>query len=155
MKRRNYYLIALSILSLTAVLLTVWWVNWHLPPNTLKVNNQRFEILIAQTPQQQVDGLAGVTELDSNQGMLFPLNGYPSSFWMKGMVIDIDIIWIKDNKVAGINHNVLAPEPNTPDAELPSYPAPVSSPQAVLELAAGQAKAHGITIGDSVTWRED
>ena len=155
MKRRSYYLIVLAVLSLAAIALALWWSNWHLPPNTLKVNNQRFEILIAQTPQQQVDGLAGVTALDSNQGMLFPLNGYPSSFWMKGMLIDIDIIWIKDNKVAGINHNVPAPVPNTPDAELPSYPAPVSSPQAVLELAAGQAKAQGITIGDSVTWRGD
>ena len=154
MKRRSYYLIVLAVLSLAAIALALWWSNWHLPPNTLKVNNQRFEILIAQTPQQQVDGLAGVTALDSNQGMLFPLNGYPSSFWMKGMLIDIDIIWIKDNKVAGINHNVPAPEINTPDADLPSYPAPVSNPQAVLEIAAGQAKVQGIEIGDKVEWRE-
>ena len=72
---------------------------------------------------------------------------------MKGMLINIDIIWIKDNKVVGIDHNVPAPKANTPDAELPSYPTPVSNPQAVLEIAAGQAKAQGISIGDSVVWR--
>ena len=63
-----------------------------------------------------------------------------------------DIIWIKNDVVAGINHNVPAPKAGTPDSELQHYISPVTYPQAVLEVAAGRAKELGIKVGDQVRW---
>lgn len=154
MNRRNFALVLLLCLTIATVGLAVWWNNQSLPAHTLQINQHRFNITVANTPAEKTRGLAGTAQLDPHEGMLFPLNGQPASFWMKDMVIDIDIIWIKDNKIVGIDHNVLAPELGTPDSELPNYPSPVDKPQAVFEIGAGQAKKLEITVGDTVEWRE-
>ena len=68
---------------------------------------------------------------------------------MKDMLIPIDIIWIADGEVVGVEETV-QPEPNTPENQLKLYypPQPIT---AVLELPAGSADKYNIKTGDSVT----
>lgn len=59
------------------------------------------------TPAAMSQGLSGRKSLADNQGMLFvfPQEGY-HSFWMKGMLFPIDIIWLdKDYKVVYVKEN--------------------------------------------------
>lgn len=148
--RRLLFPFILITLLLVTVFTALWWSSQKLPPNTLAINNHRFTVTVASTDQEKIKGLAGIKSLGDFEGMLFPLDTETASFWMKGMVMDIDIIWIKNDVVAGINHHVSAPKPGEPDSDLPHYHSPVAYPQAVLEVAAGRAEALGIKTGDPV-----
>ena len=69
----------------------------------------------------------------------------PAVFWMKGMLIPLDIIWISDNTVVGLEKNV--PPPANPAQTDPlQYHAP-QPVDAVLELFSGQAKELNIDVG--------
>jgi len=67
---------------------------------------------------------------------------------MLGMRFPIDIIWIKNNRVVGIEKNVPAPEKGIPEAALKVYNPPESVDR-VLEINAGLSDSLGIKIGDS------
>jgi len=118
--------------------------NINLP--TIYLNNIGIYVELADTPQKQAKGLSGRTELKDGYGMLFPYTPpQMASFWMKDMLIPIDIIFIKDNKVTTLYENV-QPEPDIPLAKLKRY----SSKQAidfVLEVPAGWSQKNGVKVG--------
>ena len=99
------------------------------------------------TPEEIQLGLSGRSEIGSD-GMLFVINPPRQiSFWMKDMLIPLDIIWISNGKITGIEKNVLPPIAGTPENKLTNYPS--SNPiDYVLELKAGDADFWGIKIGD-------
>lgn len=110
---------------------------------TLRVGDAIFEVEIADTFFKRSRGLADRTGLQDNQGMLFVFDKLEKhGFWMKGMEFPIDIVWIKDNQVIGIEKNVL---PTSSDIYYP--PEPVDR---VLEINAGLADKLGIKVGDEV-----
>lgn len=114
------------------------------------VGEKVLSIAIAQTHEEKVQGLSGCGELPENSGMLFPYEpAQPVSFWMKDMLIPIDILWIRSGKVVGVTANIPVPAPNTPVSDLPQYqsPGPIDS---VLEIKSGGAKEYGIEVGSSV-----
>ena len=160
LRQHRWLLGLIALVLLTSVLATVWWQfsqqsQQHINvPSTVTINDYTFTVTVAKTPQQQIDGLSGWTHLDKDEGMYFPLHGRRGSFWMKDMLFSIDIIWIKDDTVAGIEHRVPFPDVNDSDADLPSYSSPVDEPQAVLEIASGRAEELGIEVGDSVKLAE-
>lgn len=100
---------------------------------------------LAETFPEQVKGLSGRTDLAGDEGMLFVFDSAAErSFWMRGMRISIDIIWIsKDGTVVDIHEN-LAPE---------TYPkkfSPREEVQYVLEVPAGFVARHTLQIGARV-----
>jgi len=103
----------------------------------------KFEI--ADTPQKQTKGLSGRSSIPDHYGMLFVFDPpRAQGFWMKDMLVSIDIIWLSDTgEILGIEHSV-SPEtyPNVFNS-----PSPVSY---VLETRAGYAKARGWNVGDSI-----
>ena len=103
---------------------------------------------VAETQEQKIKGLAGRAVLKENEGMLF-LYDKPDyhTFWMKGMLIPIDILWLKDGYVVDIAENV--PPPNDED-DLPLYK-PKEPASEVLEVSTGFARKYSITIGESYT----
>ena len=112
------------------------------------IRNTKLEITIVTTNVQRALGLAKRDSLPENQGMLFDFNDDKNSkpgFWMKDMKFDIDIIWIKDDKVLFIHKNVSAPE--TPSSPLSHY-YPPSSVDYVLETNAGWSEKNKIAIVD-------
>lgn len=121
------------------------------PTASVNIANHPFQTAIASTVQQQAKGLAGITFLKPDQAMYFPIDKENDvAFWMKGMIIPIDILWIREHKVAGITANILPPLPNTPDEQLIRYNSPVDQLDGVLEIAAHRAAQLNIQPGDPV-----
>ena len=111
----------------------------------LCINEARINVLVADTPQERAAGLSGYAGLPENVGMLFvfPEPRQPS-FWMRGVLFALDLIWIRDGKVVQIDASVPPPPPNTPEDQLPRYH-PTEPITHVLELTAGSAARYGIT----------
>jgi hypothetical protein len=115
----------------------------------VKINNQLIIADTASTPLEQEMGLSGRKNLTLNEGMLFIFEKPGKyGFWMRGMKFPIDIIWIKQNRVVGVEENLRPPQ--TDDIlELKIYYPPIAVDR-VLEVAAGRAKLMRAKIGDKV-----
>ena len=92
-------------------------------------------------------GLGGRDSLPDDGGMLFvfPEPGL-LTFWMKDMLISIDLIWISaEGRVVDVQ--TAQPEPGVPDPELKRYN-PNGEAKYVLEVRADLAAEQGVQIGD-------
>ena len=100
---------------------------------------------VARSPQAQARGLGGRSSLKKGTGMVFPYDG-PGlrGIWMKGMLIPIDILWIREGRIVAIEAKVPPPSSNGALAVF-SHVADL-----VLEVPAGYASEMGIRIGQSV-----
>jgi uncharacterized membrane protein (UPF0127 family) len=115
----------------------------------VELRGEKFVVSIADTPAERTAGLAGRSDLAENEGMLFLFEepGY-YGFWMRGMLMPIDIIWLKDKRVVGFGE---AERPLDPDSfTLPIYypPEPVNQ---VLEVKSGTIRRLGVDVGDEVS----
>ena len=113
------------------------------------IKDQEFNAEIVDTPTKRSRGLSGRENLGKNEGMLFLFEsaGY-QSFWMRGMKIPIDIIWIKENKDVGFEKNVQT-EPGVRTASLKRYTSPAAV-EKVLEVPAGTVERLGIQVGEEM-----
>ena len=103
-----------------------------------QLENQPLKVELVNTPASITQGLSGRTGLDGIDGMLFVFD-QPAirNFWMKGMAMPIDIIWLYQGKVVGIERNVQPPPEGTTDQALERYLAP-QVVDMVLETAPGR-----------------
>ena len=103
---------------------------------------------LAVTAEERARGLMGRASLDNDEGMLFIFPGETSpGFWMQGMLISLDLIWIDSRlNVVGVTANV---PPHSGSGSPPTYhpPQPVLY---VLEVAAGVTGELGIVPGSLV-----
>lgn len=92
-------------------------------------------------------GLSGTDGLASDEGMLFVYDKEGAyRFWMKDMRYALDIIWLDaSGTIVGLWESV---QP----ASYPRTWAPRKPARYVLEVSAGFAKAHGLKIGDTVSF---
>ncbi|MEK7111720.1 MAG: DUF192 domain-containing protein, partial [Patescibacteria group bacterium] len=114
----------------------------------IKIDNQTLKVEIADSEEERKIGLSGRKKLEEDGGMLFIFeseNVFPS-FWMKDMLIAIDIIWINDGEVVKIDKNV-EPEPGKNTTELTLY-YPDKPIDYVLEVVSGFSDKNGVNIGD-------
>jgi uncharacterized protein len=105
-----------------------------------------FDIWLAQTPQQQEQGLMFVRDLPANRGMLF-LAEKPRVFnmWMKNTYIPLDMVFIgADNRISSIAANTV---PHS--TRIVSSGTPVA---AILEIKGGEAARRKLHAGDRVSW---
>jgi len=111
------------------------------------ISGQKILADVADTPELMALGLGGRRSLAPDRGMIFVYTdkGY-RSFWMKGMYISIDIIWLDGGRVVHIEHDVPPPAPGIPLNQLPAYQPPKKADM-VLELAAGRARQLGMKEG--------
>lgn len=120
---------------------------FHATPPSKKTFNSPtgFQFEIADTEELRSKGLSGRTNIPENYGMLFVFNSdVIPSFWMKDMLVPIDIIWIsKDGEIVGIL-------PNVSPATFPATFSPDTSIRYVLETKAGEAKRQGWEVGTRV-----
>lgn len=118
---------------------------------TLQAPSQIITIALANTREKQSKGLGGCTYVPEDSGMYFLFDEQDiRRFWMKDMIIPIDIIWLIDGRVVGIEKNVPNFPLDTPDEELPRYTSSVPV-DAVLEVGAGKAEEYGIKEGSEIT----
>ena len=112
----------------------------------LIVNDEKIDLEVARTSQQQQLGLMYRTELPKDRGMLFPFSeSIVASFWMKNVNISLDIIFVRDGVVDSIARDV---------PPCPSEPCPIYRSQGfinqVIELPGGRAKELNIRKGDKL-----
>ena len=117
--------------------------------NSIKIGINELSVETVSTPEEIQLGLSGRSEIGSD-GMLFVINPPRQiSFWMKDMLIPLDIVWISNGKIIKIEKNILPPISGTPENKLTNYPS--SNPvDYVLELKAGDADFWGIKVLDEV-----
>ncbi len=110
MKNKNIYknsiiIIAGFLFFFSIIFVVIWWFG--LGSNVsqeayIKIDEVAFEVDVVATPAALAKGLSGREDLSSNEGMLFVFSKVKEqTFWMKGMKIPIDLIWIKDDVVVG------------------------------------------------------
>ncbi len=116
----------------------------------LQVGQATLDVSVAMTPAERTTGLAGCQGLPKNSGMYFPHDPPQNvGFWMKGMVIPLDIVWIANGKVVGVEESVPTIEKTAVNPTIYYPPVAVSG---ILEVAAGTAKIYGLTVGTPVNF---
>ena len=115
----------------------------------ISVAGSTLTVEIADSNEKRREGFSGKKSLSEGNGMVFVFEGDSRpSFWMKDMNFAIDIIWVKDEKIVGIEKNV-QPEPGVSEKNLTLYPAPQAIDH-VIEVNAGYSEKNNLEIGDSV-----
>jgi uncharacterized membrane protein (UPF0127 family) len=99
---------------------------------------------LALTPERRAQGLSGRRQLAPDEAMLFLFEapGLPG-FWMPDMHFDLDLVWIRGDRIVDLTPSVSHREPER--VHRPREPADV-----VLEVLAGTATLHGWRRGDRV-----
>lgn len=137
-------------------------INWpkYLPvassalQKTMTIGTKTIQVEIANSPDSRAKGLGGRSQLPPDSGMLFAFDTKPASptpiFWMKDMLIPLDMIWISGSKVVTIDKNIPVPQAGTQDSSLQTFSAR-GSIDYVLEVNGGFSDTNNIKVGDSVT----
>ena len=110
--------------------------------STAQFGGVSLRIEYATTTEARERGLSGRTDVPDDYGMLFVFSEDDRyGFWMKDMLVPIDIFWLDDKgQVVHIASNVAT-------STYPNVLYPTASAWYVLETAAGFARAHRITLG--------
>ncbi len=118
---------------------------WGNSAGFLEINGKIFNIETASTSRERLRGLSGRNYLCPECGMLFVFEEKGNySFWMKDMQFDLDIIWIADSRVVGIEKNIPHSQGRLRVVR------PKMNVDKALEINAGSSDARGILIGDLV-----
>lgn len=100
---------------------------------------------VVRSPGKIYLGLGYRQELPEGRGMLFLMPRMePQNFCMRGMKFPLDIIWITEGKIVGLEKNIK-----------PQFTGTLCSPrpvQFVLEVPGGFSDRHGLRVGDPVKW---
>ncbi|MEK7085074.1 MAG: DUF192 domain-containing protein [Patescibacteria group bacterium] len=111
----------------------------------IAIGGQEFLARVADDEGERRQGLMGVEVMREDDAMLFV---FPSraerQFWNRNTLLDLDIIWVLDNKVVGISFL-----PRESAQGLVTIHSP-GSVDAVVEINAGEAVRRGIKAGDGV-----
>jgi len=124
------------------------------PRSTLMIGGTKISVEIADTAEKRNRGLSGRTSMEEDQGMLFDFKNSQTTkpgFWMIDMKFDLDLIWIKDNRVIEITKSVPHPKTGTDSSELPIY-YPEHAIDTVVEVNSGFSDRRGIKVGDVLTF---
>lgn len=109
----------------------------------IQIGTLKIKAEVVKSERDMAEGLSHRNSLAKGYGMLFNLGSAQTiSFWMKDMQFNLDMIWIANSQVVGIDRNIPYPKKN-------EYPLIKKSPgevQYVLEVMPGQTQ--GIAIGD-------
>lgn len=116
---------------------------------TATINNQKYNVEIANDDKKRQDGLSNRKSLGEKDGMIFLFPKKEKlSFWMKNTLIPLDIIFIDNDKIVHIAKNA-KPEKEVKGV-LPIYTTPVNADK-VLEINGGQVDKYKFKNGDKVT----
>ena len=117
------------------------------PTAEVTIGFHRILAEVADTPERTARGLSGRTHLAEGRGMVFPYaRAERHGFWMFDMHFDIDIVWIRDDRIVDVTPRAR----HDPPGELPIH-RPGEPANLVLEVPAGTAEKLGWKIGDPVT----
>ena len=116
-------------------------------PKKVCINDNCFEVEIADTPEKSSKGLMNRENLPEKSGMLFVYDKEAiHSFWVKNTLIPLDIIWVNENKeIIYIEKNA---QPCKADPCLKYSPDQKS--KYVLEINGGLSEKLNINVGQKI-----
>ena len=112
----------------------------------VKINQNLFKVKTLIDKKSHAIGMMGKTFDDSFNGLLFLMGGKKQCFWMKGCVVPLDIIIIKNNVIVNIHHDC---PPCNDEFDCPSY---CGNGNIVLEVEGGTCEINDIQAGDTVEY---
>jgi uncharacterized protein len=113
----------------------------------LSVGGHQFYVDLADTDEERRQGLSGRESLSETDAMLFVFDADGRySFWMKDMLIPIDMIWLDSGK------RIVHIERNVPAESYPQTYGPSSPTRYVLEVQAGMADKLKLKANDKAEW---
>lgn len=104
---------------------------------------------VADTPEARERGLMLRTAMAPDTGMLFIFDKQEGlQFWMKNTLIDLDMIWLDaEKRITVVHADVPRSRLDTPEDQLARR---AGFGLYVLELAAGEARRHGLQKGQTL-----
>lgn len=142
---------AILILIIIIIFLIFWYFKRPSTYETinLRISDRLIRVVLADDFSKRTRGLSGRQQLGEDEGMLF-IFPYKDkySFWMKDMNFPIDIIWISDDKIVGVEESV-DPQIDASVINLKMYH-PSEPINYVLELSAGSFQKRNFKIGDLI-----
>lgn len=127
------------------------WMNLaQVLPVTAQVElgGEQFDLEVTRTPEEQALGLMYREKLADDRGMLFSFEpARPVRFWMKNVVINLDMIFVHDGAIVGIAADVPPCEAEPCATYGPGLDVLVDE---VIELRGGRAAELGLALGDAV-----
>ena len=116
----------------------------------VKISGKIFRLEVADNQLLQTKGLSGRDSLPDDGGMIFVFEQkMPHSFWMKGMRIPLDFLFINGYSIVDLKENISPPSDFNSTENLPliipEYPA-----DKVIEVGAGTIKKLDIKKGDNI-----
>lgn len=151
-----------SILSCAAFAFGIMLAGFFSPQSAMaktpivEFGKNKVKLEVARTPEQIQRGLMFRQSMPEDSGMIF-LFRPPRAvrFWMYHCFISLDMIFIKDGKIAKISSDVPPCRSPKPE-ECPVYPVEGEiAVTEVVEVNAGYCKRHGVKEGDPVKFTLD
>lgn len=113
----------------------------------MTVGEAKFRVEVRDDDVGRSLGLSGRESMSEDEGVLFVFDEPDRPvFWMKDMLFPLDVVWIRDGMVVGVQENVPAPSEESPIARTM---VPAVEVDSVLELNAGVIQKNEITVGDA------
>jgi uncharacterized membrane protein (UPF0127 family) len=111
-------------------------------------SGEEFSLEVVIDPMDRARGYMYREEVGPNEGMLFIFEERDRhSIWMKNCLVALDIVWLDESfRVVDVAPDL---QPCDPDRRCPSA-LPLKPARYVLEVAAGNAKRHGLQPGARV-----
>lgn len=118
-------------------------------PRVVLPSGAVFALEVARTPEEVAQGLMFRESLAPSAGMVFLFDvPEPRSFWMKNCHFALDMVFaLKDGTIVDVLESV----PPCAADPCPSYPSRAPA-DTVVELAAGEAKRHGVVPGARISF---
>ena len=118
-------------------------------PRAILPDGATVDLELATTPEETTTGLMFRPSLAANRGMLLLWSEERyATIWMMNVLIPLDIVYLDD---AGKVIEVVADARPCTAEPCPRF-TPDEPSRAVLEMAAGSAVAHGITVGENIAF---
>lgn len=115
------------------------------PAHTSVTDTGSFRYEVVTTLAAQAQGLGGRTDVPHDYGMLFVFKQDDRyGFWMKDMLVPIDIIWLSDTGA------ILGTLDSVSPATYPNVFYPPEPVRYVLETRAGEAKLQSWGVGETI-----
>jgi uncharacterized membrane protein (UPF0127 family) len=148
--RKRVFSVVLAVVIVSTILIA--FLLLRPTPNSapqIRIAGVTLSVELAKTPTEQTKGLSGRSNLPADHGMLFVFDREDYwGFWMIDMNFPLDIIWFNSNRQAVyILHDL---PPCTPQG-CPVYEPPAKASY-VLEVNAGFAQSHNVTLGTPFTF---
>ena len=110
------------------------------------IKGKQIDLEVAKTREQQRLGLMFRKSLEPNRGMLFSFSPpRVTRFWMRNVIIPLDLLFIQDGKIKAIIDNV----PPCKSDPCPVYSSDIPIDM-VIELKGGRASELGFSVDDLV-----